>query len=240
MAEVKWTASSQHHDWNDRRAPAAFIDALAEAGLVGTVEGVCGWDEDATRRAVKLQGPGVGARVMAEIPKKEKHPFLKAWGSTPSPWTLTVGISRFVADEGRVAGLNTFVFQFDGAAYEDEAGSALLLAAFHAAHSPDTTEFAAIHPLARYEALETGEYDSAVTLRPLFAGVFWANFLGRGHVEQFDRAVLARLPPERVEWVDGGKGLFVVTTPRLGEATTPAVEAEMQRLTEVFREARRR
>ncbi|WP_181790957.1 hypothetical protein, partial [Myxococcus llanfairpwllgwyngyllgogerychwyrndrobwllllantysiliogogogochensis] len=175
----------------------------------------------------------------AEIPKKEKHPYLKAWGATPWPWTLTVGISPFVATEGRVRGLNTFVFQFEGASYEDEAGSARLLKAFHAAHAPETTEFAAIHPLARYEDLESGDYNPAVTLGPMFAGVYWANFLGRGHLEQFDRKMLEQLPSDQVEWVDGGKGLFLVVTPRLADATTPAVEAEMKRLTEVFRAARK-
>ncbi|MGN6110539.1 MAG: hypothetical protein ACTHU0_35885 [Kofleriaceae bacterium] len=240
MADVKWTACSQHHDWWDRRAPAAMIDAIAEAGLVERVDGVCGWDEDQTRRTVRLEGPGLGARLMAEIPAKDRHPFLRAWGSAPQGWSLVVGLSPFVASEQRVRGLNTFVFQLEGAPYEDDAGSARLLRAFRAAHAPETTEFAAIHPLARYEALESAAYNPAVTVGPMFAGVYWANFLGRGHLEQFDRAALARLPADRVQWVDEGRGLFLVTTPRLADAEAPATEAEMMRLTELFRAARTR
>jgi hypothetical protein len=72
---------------------------------------------------------------------------------------------------------------------------------------------------------------------PTFAGVFWANFLGPGHLADFDVAKIQSIEAYRTKW-HGKTGLAVVSAPTLDDALTPDGEKELLRLTAEFRAAK--
>lgn len=242
--EVLWRCASRFHDWADLKFPQRLLTEAATAGIVGPPEWLerdpggprepLGFGDpsdfkDAARFAAGLFAAGYAGRAGG---------YLHAGGSAPHPWALWLTLSTFDPEEGRVGGYNMLSLRFPRAPFEGPRRSAALLDCFTRTHTPGDTEFAAVHPARRWELLRTSLYDVAVTYDPMFAGVLWANFLGPGHVEQFDRAALDALTAYRVEWV-GTRGLFLVVTPDLADADTPPAEREMQRLTEIFRRARR-
>jgi hypothetical protein len=121
----------------------------------------------------------------------------------------------------------------------DEVGpeySADLIEMFKGVHSPDDTEFACIHPYVRLLQLAAVGYAPPLVFAPMFAGVYWANFLGPGHLDKFDVERLRGLSAYLVEFV-GDEGLFLVASPRVDEATGEQAEREMRRLTDEFRRA---
>lgn len=122
---------------------------------------------------------------------------------------------------------------FDQRAFEDGPGSERLWRAFRAAHAPENTEYAGIHPYDRWEQLSVTTYSPAITYGPMFDGAVWANFLGPGHVEQFDRAALGDV---KAEWLD--RGVFFRDKATLGEAASQATEARLRAVTDSFRRAR--
>ncbi len=129
--------------------------------------------------------------------------------------------------------------EFPRAPFAPEARSAELADAFARTHGPDDTEWACIHPARRWTTLRADLYEVPVTIAPMFAGVFWADFLGPGHLELFDPAKLRGLEAHRVER-RGDRGLLLVVSPSLADADSPATEREMERLTERFRAALKR
>ncbi len=72
---------------------------------------------------------------------------------------------------------------------------------------------------------------------PTFAGVFWANFLGPGHLADFDVAKIQSIEAYRTKW-HGKTGLSLVSAPTLDDALTPDGEKELLRLTAEFRAAK--
>jgi len=56
--------------------------------------------------------------------------------------------------------------------------------------------------------LRAGPYQPAVTTGIAFAGVAWANFLGPGHLEDFDRTLFEFGDDFTAQW-RGEEGLFV-------------------------------
>ncbi|HVF48955.1 MAG TPA: hypothetical protein VNA19_02635 [Pyrinomonadaceae bacterium] len=233
---VLWRCVSRFHDWADRKFPQRIMREAASAGITGLPE----WRElkpEGPREAVQVaDAASIGAELFEGVADDAPHVYLRTGGSTPHPWVLSLALSSYDHEAGRVNGYNIISITFPRAAFDTPRRSAVLLDCFTRTHSPADTEFAAMHPAARWERLRTSLYDVAVTYDPMFAGVFWANFLGPGHVEQFDRDALRDLKAYRVEWV-GTRGLFVVVAPDINDADTPAVEQEMQRLTEIFRRA---
>ena len=144
----------------------------------------------------------------------------------------------FDAAEGWVDGLNTLWFTFDRSRIRDRSQSDALLEAFFIVHHPRDSEFAVLHPYAHWSSFAGQHYDIPVTINLQFRGVFWANFLGPGHLDEFDAKKLLDLDAHVVRWVDSN-GLFVIATPDLASADAPDWEAELLRLTACFRKALR-
>jgi hypothetical protein len=225
-----WRAATRFHNWNDRRFPAMLIDRAAAVGALGPAT----WaitPEDTPVRQVDFGGPDMGAQLLALVRPRSKILYLKAGGDG---WYVLMVVPPFVRATNRLNGIGVVALVFDRPSLEDAAGSARLWSAFRATHTPEDTEYAMIHPEERWHELRGTAYNPAVTYDPMFAGAAWANFLGPGHVEQFDRTALGSV---KAEWLD--RGVFFRDAGPLGEATSAAAEARMLAVTEAFRRARR-
>lgn len=237
--EVLWRCASRFHDWADLEFPRRLMNEAASAGIIGPPE----WlelDPRGPRLPVQAADPPRScAELFAGAAANSPPRYFHAGGGAPHEWTLSTGVSPFDPEAGRVDGYNMLDIRFPRAPFETPPRSAVLLDCFARTHTPADTEFAAVHPSRRWEQLRNSLYGVAVTYDPMFAGVLWANFLGPGHVEQFDPAALASLSAYKVERV-GERGLFVFVTSDIAEAETPSAEREMLRLTEIFRRARAR
>jgi hypothetical protein len=93
--------------------------------------------------------------------------------------------------------------------------AAALLDAFVVVHTPDDTEYAVIHPYDHWSDFAGIHYERAVTIGPMFRGMFWATDLGPGHLDEFDATKLQDLDAHRVEWWDD-RALLIVATADFG------------------------
>lgn len=209
MSKVLWKANSSRHDWRDGEPLRRLIDAASRLGLIGRTEKI----EDELAAATEITFSG----------------------DDPAPWEIFWNVHPFDAEEGWVDGLNTLWLTFDRSRVTD---SGALLEAFYAVHTPADAEYAVIHPYDHWADFADRHYQIPVTINLSFRGVFWANFLGPGHIEEFDPEKLRDLEAHEVRWVDE-KGLFVIATPDLASADAPASEPILLALTERFREALR-
>ena len=118
----------------------------------------------------------------------------------------------------------------------DPSQSQALLNAFMDLHTPKNTEYAVIHPYQHWVDFADQHYETPVTITPMFKGVFWANFLGSGHLQEFDSDAIKGLTTVETIWLDS-EGLFFVTAPTIKDSDKPKTEQEMLRLTDHFRTA---
>jgi hypothetical protein len=232
---LTWLAATGRHDWHDRRFPARMVGAAVEHGLIGA----CDWVEvgiNKGRRALRVEAKDLAAKLFRLPRQKKGRVYLSAGGSEPDGWELHVTLAPFDEESGEAEGFSRVNLGF----YRPDEGtaqfSAELMAAFAETHAPDNTEYACVHPYFKTFELTDTVYRRPVTIGQMFAGVYWANFLGPGHLTRFDLGKLQPLEAYRVEFV-GREGLFLVVTPDVAEADDPAVEQKMLALTEVFRRA---
>jgi len=240
--KLHWSGATRWHDWfgGARDVPLRMIEGLRRAGVVGEVQ----WAEvapDDVREPVP-QGDAGGAleRLVRAGRKGARSHHFTAGGDRPHAWELTVLLARYLEDRGQVQGYNMLNATFAADPFAGARGSDALLQAFRALHTPDDTEFAMIHPAERWSELSdtlTGAYGDPLTLGPMFRGVGWATFLGPGQLAFFDLDALQELSAHEVRWTGRRDGLFLRVCEDVVDATTPAVEAEMFRLTARFRAA---
>lgn len=237
MKQILWSSATRFHDWWDCKFPSDLLKQAKSAKIIGSVEWVKqGWGR--TSKLKPIQGvESIDSYLLEIFPKSEKPLILEAGGTQPQSWKLSLYIPPFNQQEQRVDGYGLIKIIFEGASFQAPEPSSTLLETFLATHTPDNTEFAFIHPYLHWSQLEDGNYNFPVTFRPMFAGVYWANYLGLGHIELFDKQKLNSLSAYHVQWMDD-RGLFLVVTPNLVDVTTPTIEEEMLKLTEEFRRAR--
>ena len=233
---ILWSCTSRFHDWTDRSFPMRLLREASAAGIIGAPDWVQLGPDGPLHAVTGGEAAQSAATIFGHAPKPVGAVYLRSGGVHPHPWRFSVVVQRFDHAEGRVEGYNIINVEFARAPFETPQCSSDLIGCFTRTHSPDDTEFAAIHPTARWESLRRNSYNASVTYDMMFAGVYWANFLGPGHLDQFDPDKLGSISAHKVERSD--RGLFMVMSPNIGEAETPATESEMQQLTEVFRRAR--
>lgn len=219
MSKVLWRANTGRHDWRDGGPLRRIVDSAERLGLIDSSQRV--YDELAAAPA-----PTAG-RALAEA---------KVVGDNPAPWEIYWNVYPFDTEEGWVDGLNTFWFTFDRSRVPGRRESDALRESFFAAHTPADTEYAMIHPYDQWSDFSDSHYHIPVTINLSFRGVCWANFLGPGHIEEFDREKLRDLEAHEVRWL-GEKGLFVIATPDLASADAPDSEPTLLALTKRFRDA---
>jgi hypothetical protein len=232
-----WKSATRFHDWKDGQFVAKLLGRAVNAGILERVD----WfttEAGGDRKTVRIDGEALPAELFGRVRKRARVGYLEAGGDRPAPWSLQLLLPPYAAEDKQVIGVGLVSLVFEGARFEDPAGSARLADTFKAVHTPDNTEYAGLHWYDRWERLNHTVYQQAVTYSPMFAGVVWANFFGRGHFEQFDRAPLAALPADDVTWIDE-RGLFLVMKLSLAEARSEPAEKRFALLTDIFRKARR-
>jgi hypothetical protein len=232
-----WSAT-RYHDWfdGDCAVPRRLLCRWQQARVVGPVE--CAAD------GAGDEVEPVGTEnldlldLLEQRPKQGERYRLEAGASGATAWQMALMIQPFDRVSGEVRVHNSLNLWFEEGAFSGPAGSEVLAEAFRDVNRPDTTEFAYLHPYERgMELRDLGEpYEDPITLGPMFRGVYWTNFLGRGQLAFFDLSRLRHLEAYEVTWTSD-EGLFVRISPDIADATSPAVEKEMFRLTEMFRAA---
>lgn len=232
-----WRCVTSCHDWRD----GSFLEhVLTVAADVGAIDEMTTWVQlgySGRRRKATIGADVLGARLR-ELAGDSDGCDIEAGGKPPADWSLTVHVGDWCADTASVDGMSMIQIDFPGADFARGEGSQRLRDAFRQAHGPETTEYAAIHPWEPWVHLRTGPYQPAVTTGVAFAGVAWANFLGPGHIEDFDRARLDVRDGFTAEW-RGEDGLFVFAAADLDEARSSGeVEEQLVSLTKMFRDVR--
>jgi hypothetical protein len=235
---LQWCAATRHHDWlaDDRAVARRLLSKVEAAGLVGAAS----WYSvgSSFRRKPK---PGVAwpALLLGQQLKRELPLVLGAGGTSPFPWELAMLLSP-PDDDGRVRGHNRINLWTPIEPFAGRSGSDRLVSLFRDIHRPEDTEYGLLHPYPRSAELDdviAGAYGAPVTYGTMFTGVFWATFLGRDHLSMFDTSRLSALATYEVD-ARGNDALFLRVSEDVTTSTTPAVESEMLRLTEIFRSAR--
>ena len=234
---VLWKANSGRRDWREGAPLRRLLGHAHALGLLSAVTWVKR-SEAAEPVPTALQaGPDLADWLLAQAEPDEGVVELSAGGIDPAPWRVFWNACRFDSEHG-VMGLNTLWFTFDRSRVADRLQSDRLLEAFMVAHTPSDTEYAVIHPYDHWSDFAEAHYRAPVTITPMFRGVYWANYLGGRHLEQFDLQRLADLRCQQLRWLDR-TGLFFVTAPELSAADSRPAEAEMLRLSDYFQQALR-
>ena len=231
-----WRCITSRHDWNDGSFFGHFLDTAADAGTIDKTSWVRIGYSGRRRKAV-ISPDALGARLRELVGDADSYD-VEAGGRVPTEWSLTARVDGWRADAAEVDGMSMIQIDFSGHKFTHGEGSQRLRDAFCQAHSPETTEYAAIHPWEPWMHLRAGVYQPAVTTGIAFAGVAWANFLGPGHIEDFARDRLEFGDGFTTEW-RGEDGLFVFAEADLDEARSSGdVEEQLISLTKMFQRAR--
>lgn len=227
--KILWKAGSSRSDWRGGEPLRRLIAAAARLGLIGPP----------TRGVVGVEpGGALAAAILANAQPEGGGMALTVGGDDPAPWELFWNVYPFDAESGWVDGLNSCFFTFDRSRVPDRKASDALAETFFEASSGGDVEHALIHPAGHWSRFSDEHYDPPVTINVQFHGVFWANFLGPGHIEEFDLSRLRDLEAHEVRWVDH-RGLLVIATPDLASADAPEAESVLLKLNERFRKALR-
>ncbi|GJD64354.1 hypothetical protein [Methylobacterium frigidaeris] len=229
---VQWRVATHVHDWLGGDALRALLGGWAKHGLIGRPsEFEVGDDDDpwivedaetladAILRVPRNRAGGVSGRMR---------------GDQPRPWGLSFILAAFDTQGGRTEGYS--IVNLNLPRGESERNSAALLNCFEELCRPDRCEYASIHPRLRAEELRMFAYTPPLTIAPMFAGLFWANFLGPGTIEAFDVGAIDSLAVARRRWF-GDRGVAIVVTEDIASICTPKGEKRLIALTDQLRAA---
>jgi hypothetical protein len=222
-----WRNATRVHDWRNLEMPLTILETWISLGLVTDAE----WVEEANGRARKSSIPSgkLGETIRAQPAGVDDHVSVRMGGSSPREWRLMCLIFP------KTAGMSIFNLTVS---YDENLHIGSEVAnAFLDLYSPDTADAAFIHADPQWTRLASGPYKPPLVTTPTFAGVFWANYLGPGHLNEFSVPKLKAIETHRTEWRDD-QGMFLITAATLEEALSPAGETELQRLTDSFRVAK--
>lgn len=224
-----WRTATRTHDWTTRESPLRLLEAWCSLGLVTAADWVEG--SNGRRRKAALPVAEVVRAVRTAPVEADGRLSVRYGGRGPREWTLTVLVFP------RATGMSLFNLTAGGEEPVDAAASGRLAQAFRGLYTPDTADAAYLHADPQWTMLAGGPYKPPLVTTPTFAGVFWANFLGPGHLPEFDLPKLKAVSAHQLEW-QGDAGLTVVATPTLPDALAPDGERELLRLTAEFRAAK--
>lgn len=234
--QILWKTNTTIHDWKDGDFVGNLLDRATQMGLLGSVSwlkaGIKG-----ERLEKHLEKPSVLIENLPEpLPDEPANSYLEAGGEQPFPWTVKLSISPFEEKRNKVKTLSTAWVFFDKQAVSSIKGTQELIKAFTEVHNPGNTEYALIHPYQHWLDLADQYYRIPVTIGSMFKGIFWANFLGPGHLNEFDLEKLADISAYRTKWIED-QGLFLISSPSILEAEENLPETECILLTKLFRDA---
>jgi hypothetical protein len=236
--KVIWKINTSRHDWSDGAPLRRLLEKTQALGLTGPVSWVEAGGSGVKKQVELPAGPALANELLKRAERDGEGVMISAGGHTPALWNILWNCYPYDAADGFVSGFNTLWLEFDRSRATEPHQSGELLRAFMELHGPEDTEYAVIHPATHWGTFDDLHYERPVTISLMFRGAFWANFLGRGHLDEFDLGKLRPLATHQVKWV-GSKGLFFITAPDLAAADKPETEAELLRVTELFRRALR-
>jgi hypothetical protein len=228
MKSLIWRNATRTHDWMDLQIPLRLLETWLSLGLVTNAD----WFEgrNGRQRKVSIAPGALASELRKQRPAGKNNSIVfSVGGSTPRPWSVTAYI--FPATEGMCL-FNLNVDHDDKDAFVVPPPQN-----FIDMYTPDMVDAAYIHAEPQWGDLADGPYKPPLVTAPTFAGVFWANFLGPGHLADFDVAKIQSIEAYRTKW-HGKTGLAVVSAPTLDDALTPDGEKELLRLTAEFRAAK--
>lgn len=235
---ILWKANTSFHDWNDGQLLRTLLERTTDMGLSGPVTWLTPGIRGTTHK-IKLQRAAELLDHLPEpLPDEPPHRYLEAGGEQPQPWSVKISVAPFDEKEEKPQSMSSVWLFFDRQAISTPSRSQELFQAFCSIHGPDNTEYALIHPYQHWLDFADRYYQLPVTIGPMFKGMFWANFWGPGHLNEFDLAKLHGISAYEMLWVDNS-GLFLRVAESIDEVEQPATEAELIRLTERFRDALR-
>lgn len=231
---VEWIVVTRFHDWLSQPMAGDFLAALETAGVAAAPEWVELGQEPA-RLAFPALSPARRHEYLLTCrdPQDSARLRFRVGGERPAPWTVSYHVRAWDEEQGRVDGYSVLGARFP---LSVASPSAALADAFSRLHRPDNTEYAFIHGSSEAARLRMQDYRDPVTYGPMFAGVYWANFLGRGHIELFETGRLRDLDAARVEL--SGERCLLIASPELAESLEPGGQGRLLSLTECFRSAR--
>ncbi len=229
---VQWRVATHAHDWLDGEALRALLGGWERAGLIGRPDAFEVGDRD---KPWAVEDGEALADAILRVPRNKAGGVSgRMRGDKRKPWGLSFILAAFDARGGRTEGYS--IVNLNLPRDDSEKNSAALLDLFEKLCRPDSCEYASIHPRLRAEELRMRAYAPALTIGPMFAGLFWANFLGPGTVEAFDAKAIDGLDVARRTWF-GERGVFLAVTEDLASIDTPKGERKLIALTEELRTA---
>ena len=234
--KVLWKANSSRSDWRNGAILQRLVGAVSELNLIGQATRVEPVSKGSENLLKTVGGAELADAMLEHAMTLGKAAEFTVSGSDPAPWEIFWNTYPFDKEEGWVDGLNTLWFTFSRTQIPTRTESDNLLNAFFSVHQPEDTEYAVLHPFQHWSDFSDLHYRIPVTINLMFRGVFWANFLGRGHIEEFDSARLNALNSFKARWV-GKDGLFVIASSDLSMADAPNSEPTLLSLTQSFRDA---
>lgn len=241
ISTLHWTASTRYHDWFDKRRtiPRRMLSHAQQAGLIGKIDWIAVGPDDLRRKVVPHEKSL--DELLDHQPRRGELYRIAAGGNAPFHWRMTMGLFPFDMTRTQVQGYNILNLWISQEPFNGSGGSDKIAQIFRKMHTAEDTEYAAVHPYQRWSELRevlNGAYGDPLTIGPMFQGVYWMNFLGRGHLEFFDLSRLRDVKAYQVEWLNDDT-LFIRVCRDVADAARRGVEAEMFRLTDQFRAARR-
>jgi hypothetical protein len=228
MKTLLWRNATRTHDWMDLEIPLHILETWLSLGLVKHADWMEGKGGKPRRASI---APSDLSKHLPKHPVgKDNRIVFRIGGDSPRQWSLTAFI--FPSTEGMS------LFNLSLGLDSQEAISAPLMQGFTDLYNPEMVDSAIIHADPQWTLLASGPYKPPLVTTPTFAGVFWANFLGPGHLAEFCVPKLHAIQAYRVKW-HGERGLSVISTSTFDEALTPDGEKELLRLTAEFRAAKK-
>lgn len=233
---ILWRINSSVHDWSDGHLVRALLERVSDAGLIGPVT----WCQTGIKGVPKkMQLPKASelvGKLAKPLPGEPPQRYLEAGGDAPWPWSVILSISPFDEKEGEPDAPNFIWLFLAKQAFIPTSQSQEIFQAFREINNPENTEYAFIHDYEHWLSFSDQNYKIPVTTGSTFKGAYWLNFIGPGHIEEFDLEHLATITAFATELVEE-KGFYARAYDNVLEAADSANEAELKQLTKAFRTA---
>ncbi|AWB22789.1 hypothetical protein DA075_19295 [Methylobacterium currus] len=229
---VQWRVATHVHDWLGGDALRALLEGWEKYGLIGRPDEFEVGDDD---EPWTVEDGETLAEAVLRVPKNKAGGVSgRMRGDQPKRWGLSFILAAFDTQGGRTQGYS--IVNLNLPRGECERNPAALLKVFEELCRPDRCEYASIHPRLQAEELRMRAYTPPLTIAPMFAGLFWANFLGPGTIEEFDAKAIDGLKVARRRWF-GDRGVAIIVTEDIASAYTSKGEERVIALTDQLRAA---
>lgn len=154
------------------------------------------------------------------------------FGNKDQQWEILWNTYSFNKEDGRIEGINTFFLKINCLPEEIDSTSKKLAEILEFLFDPILIEYGIVHFYKEWVLDET----VPITIGPMFRAVYWINFLGTDHLNEFDIGKLKFLYAENIKWY-ADKGLSFDLCKNLSEVNDPAIQSRREKLNNFFKDA---